>query len=136
MSAEENRQVVREVLDALDTADWAEIERHPGLYETRRNYSFSKAAIPDSRHTIVTQVVQDDMIASVLIVTGTHTGPLLGVPPTGKEVSYTVLMVDRIRDGLIVQHWALPDFLSIFQQVGKPLLPISDAAPPSEHEPV
>lgn len=132
MSAEENRAVVRRVLEALDQADWAEIERHPGLYETRRNYSLSKAAVPDSRHTIETQVNEGDMIASVCTVTGTQTGPFFDVPPTGREVSYIVLMVDRIRDGLIVQHWALPDILSILRQVGKPLLPVPDVSPPSD----
>ena len=132
MGAEENRAVVRRVLDALDNADWAEIERHPGLYETRQHYPMNKAAVPDSRHTIETQVINGDMIASVCTVTGTQTGPLFGAAPTDKPVSYTVLMVDRIRDGLIVQHWALPDILSIFRQVGRPLLPAPDAPSPSE----
>ena len=132
MTAEENRAVVRRVLDALDNADWAEIERHPGLYETRQHYPMNKAAVPDSRHTIETQVIEGDMIASVLTVTGTQSGPFFGAAPTGKQVSYTVLMVDRIRDGLIVQHWALPDILSIFRQIGRPLLPVSEAPSPSE----
>lgn len=123
MSTEENREVVRQVLEALDNADWAALERHPGLYETRQNYRFSKAAVPDSRHTVETQVIEGDMIASVCTVTGTQTGQFFDVRPTGKPVSYTVLMVDRIHDGVIVQHWALPDLMSIFRQVGKPLLP-------------
>jgi predicted ester cyclase len=132
MSTEENREVVRQMLDALDNADWAALERHPGLYETRQNYPLSKAAVPDSRHTIETQVIQDDMIASVLTVRGTQSGPFFGMPPTGKQVSYTVLMVDRIRDGVIVHHWALPDILSIFRQVGKPLLSVPEVTPPSD----
>jgi predicted ester cyclase len=127
MSAVENREVVRQVLEALDRSDWAALERHPGLHETRQNYRLSKAAIPDSHHTIETQVIQDDMIASVLTVAGTHSGPFFGVPPTGRPVQYTVLMVDRIQDGVIVQHWALPDLLSVFRQVGKPVLPMLEA---------
>lgn len=132
MSAEENRAVVRRVLDALDNADWAEIERHPGLYETRQHYPLNKAAVPDSRHTIETQVNEDDMIASVCTVKGIQSGPFFGIPGTGKPVSFTVLMVDRIRDGLIVHHWAIPDLLSIFRQIGKPLLPMPDVSPPPE----
>jgi len=132
MSAEENREVVRQMLDALDNADWAALEHHPGLYETRQNYPMSKAAVPDSHHTIETQVIQDDMIASVLTVSGTQSGPFFGMPPTGKQVSYTVLMVDRIRDGVIVHHWALPDILSIFRQVGDPLLSVPEVTPPPD----
>ena len=123
MSAEDTRRVVHEMLAALDRSDWAALEAHPGLYETRQNYRLSKAALPDSRHEIVTEVLQDELMACVAIVTGTHTGPLLGIPPTGIQLRYNVLLVDRVRDGVIVQHWALPDFLSILQQVGRPLLP-------------
>lgn len=123
MSADETREVIRQVLDALDRSDWAALERHPGLYETRLHYPMNKAAVPDSRHTIETQVIEGDMIASVCTVTGHQTGPFFDVSPTGNPVSYTVLMVDRVQDGKIVQHWALPDILSIFRQVGKPLLP-------------
>jgi len=122
MSAEENRQVVGQVLAALDRSDWGALEAHPGLYETRRHYPLNKAAVPDSHHTIELEVIQNDLIACVATVTGTHLGPFFEVPPSGRSVSYTVLMVDRIKDGLIVQHWALPDILSIYRQVGKPLL--------------
>ncbi len=123
MSAKDTRRVDYQMLSALDRADWAALEAHPGLYETRQNYRFSKAAVPDSHHEVVTEVLQDEWMACVATVTGTHTGPLLGAPPTGKQLSYTVLLVDHVRDGVIIQHWALPDILSIFQQVGMPLLP-------------
>jgi hypothetical protein len=36
MSAEENKAVVREMLAALDRSDWAAIEQHPGMAQTRR----------------------------------------------------------------------------------------------------
>lgn len=130
MSAQDTRQVVHQMLAALDQADWAALEPHPGLYETRQNYRLSKAAVPDSRHEIVVEVLQDEWMACVATVTGTHTGPLLGVPPTGKQLRYNVLLVDHVQDGLIVQHWALPDFLSIFEQVGMPLLPGGGGAQP------
>lgn len=128
MSAEDTRQVVHQMLAALDRADWAALEAHPGLYETRQHYRLNKIAVPDSRHEIITEVLQDDLMACVATVTGTHTGPLLGSPPTGKQLRYTVLLVDRVRDGVIVQHWALPDILSIFEQVGRPLLPSGESA--------
>lgn len=124
MSNEELRQVQRDVLAALDRSDWAALERHPGLYETRQNYRLSKAAVPDSRHIVETDVIQGDQIACVATVSGTHLGPFFGIPPTGKPIQYTVLIVDRIQDGVIVRHWALPDLLSIFTQVGQPLLPL------------
>ncbi len=133
MSAEETRQVVYQLLGALDRADWAALEQHPGLYETRQNYRLSKTAIPDSRHEVIVEVLQDDLMACVATVTGTHMRPLLGIPPTGKQLRYNVLLVDRVENGVIVQHWALPDFMSIFQQVGMPLLPaVGPPGPPTQ----
>jgi predicted ester cyclase len=131
MSAQDTRQVVHQMLAALDQADWAALEPHPGLYETRQNYRLSKAAVPDSRQEVIVEVLQEDWMACVVTVTGTHTGPLLGVPPTGKQLRYNVLLVDHVHDGLIVQHWALPDFLSIFQQLGMPLVPAGGDGQPS-----
>ena len=69
------------MLDALDNADWAEIERHPGLYETRQHYPMNKAAVPDSRHTIETQVNEGDLIASVCTVRGPSQARSLAHPP-------------------------------------------------------
>ena len=130
MSAQDTRRVVHQMLAALDRADWAALEAHPGLYETRQRYPLNKAAVPDSRHEVVVEVLQDDWMACVATVTGTHTGPLLGVPPTGKQLRYNVLLVDQVQNGLIVQHWAVPDVLSIFQQLGMPLFPGASGSPP------
>ena len=74
MSAEETRQIVYQMLGALDRADWAALEQHPGLYETRQNYRLSKTAVPDSRHEVIVEVLQDDLMACVATVTGTHMG--------------------------------------------------------------
>jgi predicted ester cyclase len=131
MSAEDTRRIVHQMLAALDRADWPALEPHPGLHETRRNYRLSKAAVPDSRQEVVAEVLQEEWMACVAMVTGTHTGPLLGIPPTGKQLRYNVLLVDQVQDGLIVRHWALPDFLSIFEQVGMPLLPGASGSQPS-----
>lgn len=131
MAEAETRQVVHEVLAALDAADWGALERHPGLYETRQNYHLSKMALPDSRTKIEVEVLQGEWMSCVLTVTGTHTGPLLGIPPTGKRLSYHVLTTDHVVNGVIVQHWAIPDFKSIFEQVGRPLMP-TGAAPSTQ----
>jgi len=40
-----------------------------------------------------------------------------------------LLLVDRVVDGSIVQHWAIPDFLSLFQQLGVSVSPRHAFAP-------
>jgi predicted ester cyclase len=53
--------------------------------------------------------------------TGTHLGPFLGSPPTGRKLSVDVMDLVKIRNGRIVEHWGVPDNLSAMAQLG--LLP-------------
>ncbi|MDQ6669595.1 MAG: ester cyclase, partial [Chloroflexota bacterium] len=48
----------------------------------------------------------------------THTVPLFGRPPTGRQVVLRGMHVHRIRDGRIVEVWAAPDTLGLFIQLG------------------
>jgi predicted ester cyclase len=50
--------------------------------------------------------------------TGTHTGELMGVPPTGKRLEMTGIVIYRIAGGKIVERWAQHDVLGLMQQLG------------------
>lgn len=120
MSAQTLPNVLRQVLAAFDQGDWTIFDTHPGLYETRQHLPHMRTAFPDLQHTIETELVEGELIGCVATVHGTHQGPFMGITPTGKQVSFMLLLIDRIEDGKIVQHWAIPDFLSLFQQLGVP----------------
>lgn len=49
--------------------------------------------------------------------TGTQRQELLGIPPTGKRVTFAVVQVERLGDGKIVEHWTLADSLAMLQQL-------------------
>jgi len=51
-------------------------------------------------------------------MTGTNTGSFMGIPPTGKHVSFTGIYIARIADGKIVEHWGEEDSVSMLQQLG------------------
>lgn len=135
MTAETNRSVLRQMLACLDQADWSVFDVHPGLYETRQHFPHLHAAFPDLHHTIETELVDDEMIACVATAQGTHLGPFMGIAPTGKAVRFMVLFIERITDGKIVQHWALADFLSLFEQVGAIIQPATSASASSQRSP-
>jgi C-1 hydroxylase len=48
----------------------------------------------------------------------THKGSYLGLPPTGREVSCTLMGQLRIVDGEVVDHWGVADALAILVQIG------------------
>lgn len=51
---------------------------------------------------------------------GTHLGPFLDIPPTGKQISYSGINIFRIADGQIVEDTPYWDFNVILQQLNAP----------------
>ncbi len=129
------QQVVQQVIAAFDQGDWTIFESHPGLVETSQHLPYMRAAFPDMRHTIEAELSQGEFIACVMTVHATHQGSYMGIPPTGREVHFMLLWIERIVDGKVVQHWALPDFLSLFRQIGATIQSTQDAASVAERKP-
>jgi predicted ester cyclase len=81
-------------------------------------------SLPDLRATIHEQAVDGDMVWTRKLFQGTHLGPLMGLPPSGRPASFEAIEILRIADGKIVEHWAVSDMLSLLQQIGA--LPSAD----------
>ena len=63
-------------------------------------------------------LAEDDKVVGLLTVRGRHTGPFLGIAPTGKEVAFRTMDLFRLADGVIAEHWAMPDQFGLMQQLG------------------
>jgi predicted ester cyclase len=59
-----------------------------------------------------------DVIVMRFTARGTHRGELLGIPATGKSVTFQGIIVDRLRDGKIVDCHEMCDGLGLLQQLG------------------
>ena len=75
------------------------------------------APFPDLHRTIDDLVAEGDKVVVRQTIRGTHRGEYLGVPPTGKPVTFTAVAIFRLADGRIVESWILRDDLSILQQL-------------------
>jgi steroid delta-isomerase-like uncharacterized protein len=49
---------------------------------------------------------------------GTHTGELMGVPPTGASIAVDAITIFRIAAGKVAEEWTVWDALGLLQQVG------------------
>ena len=49
---------------------------------------------------------------------GTHRGAMMGIPPTGKQVTIKGIAIHRIANGKVVENWVTMDMLSVMQQLG------------------
>jgi steroid delta-isomerase-like uncharacterized protein len=77
-----------------------------------------RTAFPDILVTVDDQIEEGDQVTTRWTCRGTHQGPFLNVPPTGKQVKMTGVTVFRIADGKLVEGWNRPDLLSLLQQIG------------------
>lgn len=77
-----------------------------------------RTAFPDGELTIEDLIVEGDMVVSRITYQGIHTGDMMGIPPTGKSVRVSAVIIDQFADGKIVESWRLFDQMAMMQQLG------------------
>ncbi|MER6227180.1 ester cyclase [Streptomyces sp. 900105755] len=118
--------VVAGDLDALDEIVAADSTDHdpapgqgpgPGGYKTM--FGELRTAFPDLSLQVEHLVATDDELAFAYVISGTHLGPLMGHPATGRKVSYRGMQISRFdRDGKLVERWGSSDELGMLRQLG------------------
>lgn len=64
-----------------------------------------REAFPDIQATADMVVAEGDLVMAVATFTGTHEGEFLGVAPTGKQVTWTHVDINRFENGQVVEAW-------------------------------
>jgi steroid delta-isomerase-like uncharacterized protein len=75
-------------------------------------------AFPDLRVTVEDVIAEGDKVVSRNSVTGTHHGEYMGIPPTGKTVTYNEIFIVRFVKGRVAETWGVVDVLSQMRQLG------------------
>jgi steroid delta-isomerase-like uncharacterized protein len=108
---------------ALLAPDFIEHEELPGLEATRegvmRFFRMYGEAFPDLHMEVKDVIATGERVVVRAQVTGTQTGPLLGMPATGKGVDVQIIDIMGMgADGLCHEHWGVMDQLRMMQQLG------------------
>jgi steroid delta-isomerase-like uncharacterized protein len=91
----------------------------PGPQACSDEVRLYRAAIPDLRVTVLDQVAERDLVMTRWEAQGTHLGPLLGVPATGRPVRLASLYFVRLdAQGRIAETRNSWDGLALHQQLG------------------
>lgn len=80
--------------------------------------SMYRGAFPDLKVTSDFEIAEGDMVANRWIARSTHSGELMGIPATGKQIESTGISVARIAGGKIAEMWNESDQLDLMQQLG------------------
>ena len=65
-------------------------------------------------------ISEGDTVAVRMRMTGTHTAPFQGIPPHGRHVTWEIMAVMRIKDGLIWEQESFRDWLELMSQLQWP----------------
>jgi len=119
--AEENKALVRRFMEARAKADLDAIEemmapdfishgllpgQQPGREDYKRQVSKSGSALSDVRFVIEEQVAAGDKVISRISGRATHDRKeIMGVAPTGREVTSMAIFIHRISGGKIAEEW-------------------------------
>jgi predicted ester cyclase len=76
------------------------------------------SAFPDLRWTTEEVTAQGETVMARLRARGTHQRELMGMPPTGKQVTWTETHIFRVAGGKLAEHWTNLDQVSMLQQFG------------------
>lgn len=76
-----------------------------------------RPAISGLTVTIHEQVAEGDKVTTRKTISGTHVGALLGVEPTGKQVSIDVIDIVRVKDGRYAEHWGINNLPTVLAKL-------------------
>ena len=77
-----------------------------------------RTACPDLQCTLEEIVAEGDKVAIRWVSRGTHRGDLMGIAPTGKQVTFRGIQMQRIAKGKIEEEWAGFNTLGALQEIG------------------
>jgi len=89
-----------------------------GVEGLKQFVSMIRSAIPDLHITLEDDIAEGDKVVSRWSAQGTHQGELMGIAPTGNQVTITGVTIHRIKEGKIVEEWENWDALGLMQQIG------------------
>jgi predicted ester cyclase len=107
-----------EVISADSIDHGARPDEPQGFEGAKETMLWLGRVFSDQRWEIHQVVGEGDTVVLHCTFHGRHTGALMGMPPTGREVAYDYVHIVRYRDGKAVEHWGIRDEMTLMRQLG------------------
>jgi len=135
---EANKETAVQLYAAIDAQDFEKLRQYlskdfalsvvgmPEPLDREATFELMKefyAAFPDFTHVIEEMVAEGDRVAVRMRFEATHQGDFMGIPATGKKVSYAGVQMFTLVDGVCTENWALDDNFGFMMQLGMQLAP-------------
>lgn len=90
-----------------------------GIEGSKQSVMMLRKAFPDIKYTVEDMIEEGDKIVARWTAHGTHKGEFMGIPPTGKQVTFTGIEIIRIEGDKAVEEWEELDRAGLMQQLTK-----------------
>lgn len=120
MANEENKQAVRRVFEEIMNrgnlqvvdelvADDYRVTDPPGIPPGKDGFralvNMYRTGAPDLKMTVEDIIAEGDRVAVRWTATGTLTGEMMGMPPTGQKVTFRAISWFRLVNGRLAEEW-------------------------------
>jgi len=135
MTSEHNKRLVRRALEEIYANGKLELADeliHPGFVDhepahpeqptgpesVKQTVRRLHATFGGLRSEVEDEIAEGDRVVQLVVMSGRHTGALMGREPTGKTFAVRHTYIWRIADDKIIDHWGSRDDLGLLAQLG------------------
>jgi predicted ester cyclase len=118
MTPDTNKALVERYLATLRKDKNSAMDIFVSEEELKQHITMYDASFPGYWLEAQDIIAERDLVSIRGVMHGVHNGPLMNLPPTGKQVTVPLFIIYRIANDKIVQHWMLADMPSLMQQIG------------------
>lgn len=123
-----------DMIDSFCTTDFINHNPDPGhsgqgIDDLKATFREFFAGFPDVRMTPNFMIAEGDKVMAHITMTGTNTGAMGNMPPTGKSFSIEGIDIITIKDGKAAERWGFFDNMKMMTQLG--MMPEPGAMPDS-----
>ncbi|TET08629.1 MAG: ester cyclase [Candidatus Thorarchaeota archaeon] len=88
-----------------------------GIEGSKQSVLMLRKAFPDIKYTVEDMIEDGDKLVARWSAKGTHKGEFMGIPPTGKQVTFSGIEIIRVKDGKAIEEWEELDRAGLMQQL-------------------
>ena len=122
MSVSENKAFVSRYLDAINGKEKPAAVVDQFISEAdallKQHIAGYEAAFPRYALNVEDLIAEADKVVLRFTFSATYGGGFMDIPATGQQVAVPGIIIYRIADGKIVEHWMLVDSAVLMQQLG------------------
>ncbi len=130
MSTEENKAIVRRVIEAANAQDFDVFDQlmPPELAQQAKvTTRWIHATFEGHHFDLVDMVAEGDKVITRITSRGGHSGDFEGVAPTGKQWTSKGFTYHRLESGKVMEYDATVDALGHLKQLGATITPPAES---------